>query len=159
MQITATHRSVQAWSLVEIPEKTATNGKQGSEQGFTLPDAPALSPKPAEAGKTLQEGSKADFTHMSSRQLLAWINSEIASGRMSLDESSKYLGLTLNGMPVNPGADDSWRDECRNYLADLESGLDGAKFRGDPKEILCLQGMLDYLRQRQQGERIGGDVS
>jgi len=122
------------------------------ETAFSLPgesESRAVAGTPCQASDS---PTRVDFTHMTSRQLLDWINTQIASGEMTLDESSSYLGLTLNGMPLDPSTDDSWRDVPRNYLADLDAGLDGAKYRGDDKEAAQIIRMMKYLRQVQSGE-------
>jgi hypothetical protein len=129
--------------------KTLLGSMNTQETAFSIPGGSESSATASTPNQGSASSTRVDFTHMTSRQLLNWINTQIASGKMSLDESSNYLGLTLNGMPLDPGADDSWRDAPRDYIADLNAGLDGAQFRGDKKEIASLLKMLDYLKQLQ----------
>jgi len=86
---------------------------------------------------------------------MQWINGEISAGRMSLDESTRYVTMTINGMPARSDGDplahgDSWRDEPRDYIADLNNGLAYAKARGDEEESRMLLAMLERLRAGQQ---------
>jgi len=82
---------------------------------------------------------------------MQWINTEIAEGRMTLDESTNYVSMTISGMPAVKNGDplsanDAWRDQPRDYINDLALGVDGAISRGDKEEEKRLRSMLDRLK-------------
>lgn len=103
------------------------------------------------------KGESPDFTRMSSNQLRDWINEQIKSGKMTVAESSPYIGLTLNGMPLHDmgKSNTTWQDQPRNYLEDVQLGISGAKWRGDHLEQQLLEGMLARLT-REQGVSVRG---
>lgn len=93
----------------------------------------------------------ADFTGMARQDLKDWINAQIGSGAMSLDESTAFVGLTLNGIRVGaltPAAEDGDRF---NYMEIMEAGIAGARFRRDPAEVLRLEKALQTMQQHQSG--------
>lgn len=103
------------------------------------------------ADESKKAETKVDFSHMSCRELFGWINEQIRTGKMTLDESTNYVGLTLNGLP----ADGSWEmhmDEPQNYLAALKSGIEGARWRNDPGEESRLDSMLKRLLAEQDAK-------
>lgn len=51
----------------------------------------ALSAATAEASTPKQS----DFTSMTRKEMFDWMNEQIRSGKMSLDESSPFLGMTM----------------------------------------------------------------
>lgn len=83
---------------------------------------------------------QADFTSMTRQDLFDWMNGQIRSGNMSLDESSAFLGMTMKvdvatGQPVDM-ATDSTRI---NFVEKARAGIDGALSRNDPDLAKRLQ--------------------
>ncbi|MDQ2083401.1 hypothetical protein RA307_24730 [Xanthobacteraceae bacterium Astr-EGSB] len=92
-----------------------------------------------------------DFTHMTRQELFDWMNSEIRSGKMSFEESSPFLGMTLQvsaetGQPVDMRTDTTVYD----FTAIARRGIDGARSRNDEAAAKRLEEAL-ALMQRQQG--------
>jgi len=134
-------------SNVRSPKSASTKAR--FEDGFNAAGT-------SSSGNTLT-GSGPDFTRMSSNQLRDWINDQIKSGKMTVAESSPYIGLTLNGMPLRDmgNSDTTWQNQPRNYLDDVRVGISGAKWRGDHLEQQLLEGMLARLT-REQGMVVRG---
>lgn len=83
---------------------------------------------------------QADFTSMTRQDLFDWMNGQIRSGNMSLDESTAFLGMTMKvdvatGQPVDM-ATDSTRI---NFVEKARAGIDGALSRNDPDLAKRLQ--------------------
>ncbi len=112
------------------------------------PDAYALS-----AGIT-----KTDFKGMTRQQLADWMNDQIVSGEMSLDESTSFLGMTLKidaqtMQPVDMASDST----LVNFMDKAKQGIAGALSRGDQDGAARLQAALATM-QRYQGQVTGIDI-
>lgn len=73
-----------------------------------------------------------DFSDMTRQDLFDWMNNEIRSGRMTLDESAPFLGMTVKisaetGQPVDAATDS---ERC-DFTAMARQGVDDALSRGD----------------------------
>lgn len=122
---------------------SATRSKSGAE-GSDFSDQLAESSTPKTQSE--EEAKPTDFSHMSCRELRTWINEQLRSGKMTFDESTSYVSLTLNGMPVN-GDMNSYQDKTQDYVAVVERGIEGAKWRNDDAELARLQAMLAKMRE------------
>lgn len=103
--------------------------------------------------------SKTDFTGMTRQQLFDWMNSQIRSGAMSLDESTPFLGMTLKidaqtMQPVDMASDTT----PVNFMDNARQGIAGALWRGDQDSAARLQAALDTM-QRYQGQVTGVDIT
>ena len=80
---------------------------------------------------------------------------EIRSGKMSLDESSPFLGMSLKisvatGQPV-----DLATDTARiNFVEKARLGIEGARSNNDPDLAKMLQAAIEVMR-RYQGQPLG----
>jgi hypothetical protein len=101
---------------------------------------------------------QADFTSMTRKEMFDWMNDQIRSGKMSLDESSPFLGMTMRisvatGQPI-----DMTTDTTRiNFIEKARMGIDGALSRNDPDLAQRLQAAIEVMR-RQQGQALGVDT-
>ncbi|MBT3068316.1 hypothetical protein KKO72_16025 [Rhodoferax sp. U11-2br] len=91
---------------------------------------------------------QADFTSMTRQDLFDWMNGQIRSGNMSLDESSAFLGMTMKvsvatGQPVDM-ATDSTRI---NFMEKARAGIEGALSRNDPDLAKRLQLALANMQK------------
>jgi hypothetical protein len=91
-----------------------------------------------------------DFTHMTRQELFDWMNSEIRSGKMSFEESSSFLGMTLQvsaetGEPVDMRTDTTVYD----FTAIARRGIDGARSRNDEAAAQRLEDALALMWRRQ----------
>ncbi|WP_306605273.1 hypothetical protein [Azonexus sp.] len=96
----------------------------------------------------------ADFTSMTRQEMFDWMNDQIRSGKMSLDESSPFLGMTMKisvatGQPVNMSTD----FERFNFVEKARLGVEGARSRNDQDSAKNLQRAIEIM-QRNQGQAI-----
>jgi hypothetical protein len=134
------------------------------QNGQTVSATAASPPSPAneQAAKSdahaLSSGIiKTDFTGMT-RQLSDWMNDQIRSGAMSLDESTAFLGMTLRidaqtMQPVDMASDTTPVD----FVDKAKQGIAGALSRGDRDGAAQLQTALATM-QRYQGQVTGVDI-
>lgn len=126
---------------------TASVIPAGNEQD-AKPDAYALS-----SGIT-----KTDFTGMTRQQLADWMNDQIRTGQMSLDDSTAFLGMTLKidaqtMQPVDMATDST----LVNFMDKARQGIAGALSRGDQDGATRLQAALETM-QRYQGQITSVDI-
>lgn len=111
----------------------------------------------AATSQTLSARS-ADFTSMTRQEMTDWMNEQIRTGKMSLDESAPFMGMTMKisvetGQPV-----DMATDTARiNFIEKARLGIEGARSLNDQKLAERLQMATDRMH-RSQGQAIGGDV-
>ncbi|WP_028580867.1 hypothetical protein [Desulfogranum japonicum] len=99
---------------------------------------------------------QADFTSMTRQDMFDWMNNEIRSGNMSLDESSPFMGMTIK-IPVAAGQQpvDMATDTSRiNFIEKARLGIEGALSRNDQDLADKLQ-MAIELMHTAQGKTIG----
>lgn len=99
-----------------------------------------------------------DFTGMTRQQLFDWMNGQIKSGAMSLDESSSFLGMTAKIDTRTMQPVDMASDTTRvNFMDRARGGIAGALSRGDQEGAARLQAALETM-QRCQGQVTGVDL-
>lgn len=130
-----------------------TQRSQSSAATSTSPAsfASALIAATAETS-TIQQ---ADFTGMTRKEGFDWMNDQIRGGKMSLDESSPFLGMTMKvsvatGQPVDMATDNT----RINFVEKARSGIEGARANNDPELAKRLQAAIDVML-RQQGDALG----
>ena len=114
----------------------------------------ALSAATAESSTAKQ----ADFTSMTRKEMFDWMNDQIRSGKMSLDESSPFLGMTMKisvatGQPVDMATDTTRID----FVEKARLGIEGARSNNDPDLAKRLQAAIEVMH-RQQGQALGVDT-
>ena len=97
---------------------------------------------------------QADFTSMTRQEMFDWMNNQIRSGKMSLDESSPFLGMTMKisvatGQPVDMATDTT----RINFVEKARLGIEGALSRNDPDLAKRLQAAIDIMK-KEQGQTI-----
>lgn len=94
---------------------------------------------------------KTDFTSMTRQEMFDWMNEQIRSGKMSIDESSAFLGMTLKISAVTGQPVDMATDSTRiNFVEKARTGIEGAMSRNEKDTARRLQMALDIM-QRKQG--------
>lgn len=93
---------------------------------------------------------KVDFNSMSRQEMFDWMNSQIRSGKMSFDESTPFLGMTVKisvatGQPVDMATDTT----RINFVEKARLGIEGALSRNDPEEAKRLQIALAIMQKNQ----------
>lgn len=134
------------------------SGQAASAAGSSALFAAAQDVPPVASGSS-SGISKTDFTGMTRQQLFDWMNSQIRSGAMSLDESTPFLGMTLKidaqtMQPVDMASDTT----LVNFMDNARQGIAGALWRGDQDSAARLQAALDTM-QRYQGQVTGVDIT
>lgn len=111
------------------------------------------------AAATVQSPSArpADFTSMTRQEMTDWMNEQIRTGKMSLDESAPFMGMTMKisvetGQPVDMATDTT----RINFIEKARLGIEGARSLNDQKLAERLQRAM-YRMHRSQGQAIGGD--
>jgi hypothetical protein len=127
--------------------------------------ATAASTNPASFSSALKAATaetstakQADFTSMTRQEMSDWMNDQIRSGKMSLDESSAFLGMTMKisvatGQPVDIAADST----RINFVDKARLGIEGALSNNDPDLAKRLQAAIEIMR-RQQGQTLSVDT-
>lgn len=111
------------------------------------------------AAATSQTSSarSADFTSVTRQEMTDWMNEQIRTGKMSLDESAPFMGMTMKisvetGQPVDMATDTT----RINFIEKARLGIEGARSLNDQKLAERLQRAMDKMH-RSQGPAIGGD--
>jgi hypothetical protein len=87
-----------------------------------------------------------DFTSMTRQELFDWMNGEIRSGRMSLDESTPFLGMTVKlSAATGQSVDMATDTERYNFVDRMQQGIAGAHWRHDSREAQRLEGDLAWM--------------
>ncbi|MBC8792461.1 MAG: hypothetical protein C6Y20_12750 [Tagaea sp. CACIAM 22H2] len=104
-------------------------------------------------------GRKLDFTSMTRKELLDWVNGEIKGGRMTLDESTPFVGMTIKISAYTKQPVDIDTDATRYDFTDIAAkGVDGARSFGNEKLAQALEWSIEAMR-RAQGGKAGFDLS
>lgn len=114
----------------------------------------ALAARTSESANVKQS----DFTSMTRQEIFDWMNGQIRSGKMSLDESAPFLGMTMKISVATGQSVDMATDTTRvNYFEKARLGIEGALSRNDPELAQRLQGAIEIM-YRQQGQTLGVDA-
>lgn len=95
-----------------------------------------------------KDRDQTDFTNMTRQELFDWMNNQIRNGKMTLDESSPFLGMTMKisvetGRPINMATDPT----RINFIERARLGVDGALSRNDQQLANRLQTVLDIMQK------------
>ncbi|MFZ5704753.1 MAG: hypothetical protein ACOY5R_05760 [Pseudomonadota bacterium] len=121
----------------------------GAGSSFAAALSGASSESSSSGGSSSGPTTRADFSHMTRKDLADWVNSRIKSGEMSLDGSETFVGMTMK-MPVNgpyTGLDDI---EQVDFLQTAQGGMEWARQHNDKAGFQALQAALTTM-QRYQG--------
>lgn len=88
---------------------------------------------------------RADLTHMTPMEMREWLNEQLRTGKMTLDESTPFVGMTIgaetNNSPVN-------------YLEKIKGGIEAAIWRGNAESKAMWEMALE-VAERYQYQNIG----
>ena len=135
-----------------------TSQRYSADNSYTSSKSPAAesnSANPSPNGGAKQ----ADFTKMTRQEMLDWVNTEITTGEMSLDEGFPFMAMTMkisvdSGQPI-PVSDDSARYDMTQKVRD---GIDGALKRNDQETFEMLSSALSIINKC-QGKTLGVDTT
>lgn len=107
------------------------------------------------ASSATKDARQLDFTSMTRQEVFDWMNGQIRAGKMTLDESTAFLGMTLKisaatGQPVDM-ATDTTRE---NFIEKARLGIEWARSHYEPDQAKRLQEAVEIM-QRRQGEALG----
>lgn len=101
-----------------------------------------------------------DFTQMSRQEMRDWVNSEIRSGAMSLDDSRPFMAMTMK-IPVSGGQGgelSAGNDDTRyDFMQKVRDGIQGALSRNDATTLQMLESALQIM-QKYQGQTVSLDA-
>ncbi|MBU2568858.1 hypothetical protein [Methylotuvimicrobium sp. KM2] len=101
-----------------------------------------------------------DFTSMTRQEMRDWVNGQIRSGEMSLDDSRSFMAMTMKvpaGVGVGselPAAD----GERIDFTQRVRAGIEGALSRNDQTTLKMLESARQIMSHSQQGQTIGIDT-
>ncbi|MFJ2992436.1 hypothetical protein [Pandoraea sp. NPDC087047] len=102
-----------------------------------------------------QTTRQVDFNDMTRAQMRDWVNTQIRSAQMSLDDSAPFMAMTMkipvDGSPEIPAENDP---ERINFAQRARQGIAGALALNDPMNARRLQSALDIMT-RLQGQTVG----
>jgi len=111
-------------------------------------------------GSSRSGTTQTDFSNMTRKGLFDWMNSQIKSGEMSLDDSSAFLGMTIK-IPVGAGRGEAIGlddQEPVNFLQKAQDGIAWARQNNDTGAVKRLETALNAMRQY-QGQVTGVDIT
>ncbi len=137
---------------------TATNAGGASSFASMLAAATNTTAAAPAAAPAAGEDDRPDFTSMTRQQLFDWMNQQIRSGKMSLDESTPFLGMTMKisaatGEPVDMASD----GERIDFVAKARGGIDGALERRDYALLARLQAAVERMVNTQGTARTAAE--
>ena len=120
----------------------------------------ALTAAQADSTQTGNGMKQANFTSMTRQEMRDWVNTQIRSGEMSLDDSRPFMAMTMK-MPVNSGLGGELAMEGDNmrydFMQKARDGIQGALSRNDETTLKMLESAISMM-QGNQGQAIGVDT-
>lgn len=90
----------------------------------------------------------ADFTSMTRQEMFDWMNEQIRSGRMSLDESTPFLGMTMKVSAATGQTVEMATDATRiDFLEKARLGIEGALSHNDQALAERLRAALERMHR------------
>jgi hypothetical protein len=90
-----------------------------------------------------------DFTSMTRQEMFDWMNGQIRAGKMSLDESSPFLGMTVKISVATGQAVDMATDDTRiDFIERARLGIEAAMSRNDPDSAGRLRAAMEIMRRQ-----------
>ncbi len=113
-----------------------------------LMEASTASSLPVSSSTSTTTESTINFASATRQEMFDWMNSQIRSGAMTLDESTPFLGMTLKisvatGESVNMATD----DERIDFRERATRGIEGALSRFDFEAADRLRAALDIMQR------------
>lgn len=106
----------------------------------------AAAAKPGETGGV----ETVDFTRMTRKELIDWVNGKIKSGELSLDGTEGFVGMSLK-IPVNGGPAGLDNSEQVDFMQFARDGMAWARQHNEADTLKSLQTALSTM-QRYQGQ-------
>jgi hypothetical protein len=101
-----------------------------------------------------------DFTSMSRSDMRNWVNTQIRSGEMSLDDGRPFMAMTMK-IPVSGGLGGEVAAETDgtryDFTQQVRDGIEGALSRNDQTTLRMLESAKSIML-RQQDQTIGVNI-
>lgn len=139
-----------ATTLYATQRPAATAGQPESKASFAAMPNDKTN-QPVNTGpNAARDTDKPDFTSMTRQQLADWMNEQLSAGKMTLDESSAFLGMTIS-IPVDGSKGPDMRaDTTRfDFISKARLGIDGALSHNDPKLAARLEKAISIMQRTQ----------
>ena len=105
-----------------------------------------------------EDATALDFTSMTRKDLMDWVNEKITSGEMTFDESSPFLAMTLKISAVTNEPVDMATDISRiNFIEKAFAGIERAILDNDLETAESLKYARDLMLMN-QGKDLGVDT-
>ncbi|MCP1243908.1 hypothetical protein GOB86_14960 [Acetobacter lambici] len=88
-----------------------------------------------------------DFTNMSRQELRDWSNEQIKSGKMTLDDASPFMFMSLD-IPVSGDYNLNLNKKV-DFFSIVKNGLEGAKSNHDFESLGLLEKALHIMKNNQ----------
>lgn len=121
----------------------------------TLAATQAASATQADGATQADKARQVDFTGMTRQDMRDWVNTQIRSGDMSLDESRPLMAMTMK-VPVGGAVEAEHDARLVDFTQLARDGIQGALARNDQTTLKMLQSALSIM-QGQQGSTTGVD--
>lgn len=126
----------------------------------SVADRPAATSVSASPSATPADGSvrQVDFTSMTRQELRDWVNAQIRSGTMSLDDSRPFMAMTMKIEVASGRETDAASDATRyDFTQKIRDGIQGALSRNDEASLKMLESAMQII-WRNQGQTVGVDI-
>ena len=134
----------------------ATNGVETKAAEIVSKNAKADAV--VEARDKKEDATALDFTSMTRKDLMDWVNEKITSGEMTFDESSPFLAMTLKISAVTNEPVDMATDTSRiDFIEKAFAGIERAMLDNDLETAESLKYARDLMLMN-QGKDLGVDT-
>jgi len=116
--------------------------------GLAAPFSAAMASVQADDGKQRDRVQQTDFGSMTRQEMRDWVNDQIRSGNMTLDESTPFVSMTMK-MSVGGFAEvDAATDSERiDFIQRARAGIEGARSRNDDVTAKLLDAALQIMQR------------
>lgn len=125
-----------------MPQQTTATQRASAQESFKNALASA---EATQTNSNASQAKRADLTNMTPMDMRHWLNDQIRTGKMTLDESTPFVGMTIGAEVDNRPV---------NYLQKIQGGIEAAAWRNDPKEKAMWE-MALKIAERYQYQNIG----
>ena len=141
-----------ASSGYQVLNATGLGNAQARPVGKSVVDQPAAATEPAAAGSVPAGEQEIDFSNATRRELAAWLNQQVRSGRMTLKDSAGFMAMTLKYSHATGSQVDMASDDTRvNFMDRAQAGIDWSLSRFDHDGAERWRATLATMQKHQAG--------
>lgn len=143
-------------AVTSLSQAQATNDVESKAAEIVSKNAKADAV--VEARDEKEDATALDFTSMTRKDLMDWVNEKITSGEMTFDESSPFLAMTLKISAVTNEPVDMATDISRiDFIEKAFAGIERAILDNDLETAESLKYARDLMLMN-QGKDLGVDT-